>query len=200
MEPYIFTTRNGIHILNLQLTMRNLHEYHDKISDMVAKGGTLLFVSTKQQASEIIKQEAIRCGMPYVNHRWLGGTLTNWETIRQSIERLKKLEQQRDSGELDQLTKKEALFIERKITKLQRRLGGIRDVTSLPDIVFIVDTQHDATAIRECNTLDIPVIALLDSNSNPDVVDYILPANDDAMRSIHLMVKAIADAVMDGQV
>ncbi len=199
MEPYIFTSRNGIHILDLQQTIKNLNKYHDLIRDTVMDGGEILFVGTKRQASETIAKEAKRCGMPYVNYRWLGGTLTNWATIRTRIQTLKDLEKRRDSGEFDLLTKKEALMLEREIDKLELRLGGIRDMNGLPDMVFIVDTVREDTAVRECNILDIPLIALVDSNSNPDEVDYILPANDDAMRAINLMVKAIADAVIEGK-
>ncbi len=199
MDPYIFTSRNGIHILDLQQTIRNLNQYHDMIRDMVADGGIVLFVGTKRQAAETVKQEAGRCGMPHVNYRWLGGTLTNWTTIRKRIDQLKKLEQRRDKGEFERLTKKEALQLEREIDKLQLRLGGIRNMKRLPDLVFIVDTVREDTAVKECNILDIPVLALADSNTDPDVVDYILPANDDAMRAIKLMVAAVADAVLAGR-
>lgn len=199
MAPYIFTARNGIHILDLQQTIQELHKYHDMIRDIVAEGGTVLFVGTKRQAAETIRLEANRCGMPYVNHRWLGGTLTNWTTIRKRIETLKLLEKQRDSKEFDLLTKKEKLTKEREIEKLQLRLGGIRNMKKPPSLVFIVDTLREDTAVKECNILNIPVLALLDSNGNPDIIDYILPANDDAMRAIKLMVSAVADAVLDGR-
>ncbi len=198
MDNYIFTSRNGIHILDLQQTIKNLNNYHDMIRDLVAGGGVVLFVGTKRQAAETIRQEANRCGMPYVNHRWLGGTLTNWTTIRKRIDQLKKLEERRDKGEFDRLTKKEALQLEREIAKLQLRLGGIRNMKRPPELVFIVDTVREDTAVKECNILNIPVVALVDSNSDPDEVDYILPANDDAMRAIKLMVSAIADAVLAG--
>ncbi|MEO1667382.1 MAG: 30S ribosomal protein S2 [Chloroflexota bacterium] len=199
MDPYIFTSRNGIHILDLQQTIKHLNDYHDLIRDTVAGGGVVLFVGTKRQAAETIKQEANRCGMPYVNHRWLGGTLTNWTTIRKRIDQLKKLEQRRDKGEFERLTKKEALMLEREIEKLQLRLGGIRNMKKVPDLVFIVDTVREDTAVKECNILDVPIIALVDSNSDPDQIDYILPSNDDAMRAIKLMVSAIADAVLAGR-
>jgi len=199
MDPYIFTSRNGIHILDLQQTIKNLNKYHDLIRDTVLKGGEVLFVGTKRQAAETIAQEARRCGMPYVNYRWLGGTLTNWQTIRTRIQAMKDLEKRRDSGEFELLTKKEALTLEREIEKLNLRLGGIRNMNGIPDLVFIVDTVREDTAVRECNILNIPVVALVDSNSNPDEVDYILPANDDAMRAIKLMVKAVADAVIEGK-
>lgn len=199
MEPYIFTTRNGIHILDLQQTIVNLHEYHDMISSIVADGGTVLFVGTKRQAAETIRQEANRAGMPYVNYRWLGGTLTNWTTIRNRIETMKKLEQQRDKGDFKYLTKKEALSKEREIEKLNLRLEGLRNMKRIPDLVFIVDTLREETAVKECNILGIPVMALVDSNSDPDQIDHLLPANDDAMRAIKLMVSAVADAVIAGK-
>ena len=199
MSPYIFTQRNGIHILDLQQTIKNLHEYHDMIRDTVADGGVVLFVGTKRQAAETIRQEANRCGMPYVNHRWLGGTLTNWETIRRRIEALKGLEKERDSGQWELLPKKEQLMKQREVEKLQLRLGGIRNMKRVPDLVFVVDAIREDTAVNECNILEIPVMALLDTNGDPDQIDYILPANDDAMRAIKLMVAAVADAVLAGR-
>ena len=199
MEPYIFTKRNGIHILDLQQTLRNLHEYYDMVRDLSADGGTILFVGTKRQAQETVTREAQRCGMPYVTYRWLGGTLTNWRTIRDRIDTLKDLEKRRDEGEFELLTKKEALMLERKIAKLQLRLGGIRNMKRLPDIMLVVDTEREDTAVKEANILDIPVLALVDSNSDPDTVDYIVPANDDAMRSIRLIVSLFASAVLEGK-
>ncbi|MEO0561345.1 MAG: 30S ribosomal protein S2 [Chloroflexota bacterium] len=199
MSPYIFTQRNGIHILDLQQTIKNLHEYHDMIRDIVAGGGTVLFVGTKRQAAETIRQEAGRCGMPYVNYRWLGGTLTNWQTIRKRIDAMKALEEDRDSGKFELLTKKESLTKEREIEKLNLRLGGIRNMKKVPDLVFVVDVIREDTAVKECNILNIPVLALLDTNGDPDQIDYILPSNDDAMRAIKLMVAAVADAVLAGR-
>lgn len=199
MKPYIFAERNGIHIVDLQQTIVNLNKFHDMVRDLVAGGGTILFVGTKRQAQESIRREAERCRMPYVNHRWLGGTLTNWRTIRERIDALKKLERRRDAGEFDLLTKKEALILSREIEKLQLRLGGIRDMRRLPDMLLVVDTVRESTAVKEANTLNIPVIALVDTNSDPDVVDYIIPANDDAVRAIKLLVGAFADAVLEGQ-
>lgn len=199
MQPYIFTQRNGIHILDLQQTIRNLNQYYDMVRDMVRGGGTVLFVGTKRQAQETIAEEAARCNMPYINTRWLGGTLTNWRTIRSRIEMLKKLETRRDNGEFELLTKREAMMLNREIDKLQDRLGGIRNMKKEPDLIVIVDTFRETTAVKEANSLNIPVLALVDSNSNPDVVDYILPANDDAMRSIKLMIGALADAVIEGR-
>lgn len=199
MKPYIFTDRNGIHIIDLQQTIVNLNEYYDLIRDTVQRGGTVLFVGTKRQAQEAIASEAERCGMPYINHRWLGGTLTNWRTIFARIETLKKLERRQENGELDLLSKKEGLIIARKIEKLQLRLGGIRNMKRLPDLIVIVDTRREATAVKEANTLKIPVLALADTNSDPDDIDYIIPANDDAVRAIKLLIGALADAVEEGR-
>jgi len=199
MRPYIFTERNGIHIIDLQQTIVNLNRYYDMIRDLVADGGTVLFVGTKRQAQEAVATEAERCGMPYINHRWLGGTLTNWRTIRERIDTLKRLEKRRDSGEFDLLSKKEALILARKIEKLQLRLGGIRNMRRLPDMLIVVDTKREATAVKEANSLNIPVMALADTNSDPDEIDYIIPANDDAVRAIKLILGALADAVLEGQ-
>lgn len=199
MAPFIFGQRNGIHIIDLRQTIANLNNYYDKVRDIAANGGTVLFVGTKRQAQETIAKEAERCGMPYVNQRWLGGTLTNWRTIKDRIETLKKLEARRDKGEFELLTKKEGLLLERKIEKLNLRLGGIREMKRLPEIVIVVDTPREFTAVNESNILNIPVLALADTNSDPDVIDYIVPANDDAMRSIKLLVGAFADAVLEGK-
>jgi small subunit ribosomal protein S2 len=199
MKPYIFTERNGIHIIDLQQTLVNLNEYYDLVRDKVAQGGTVLFVGTKRQAQEAVAREAERCEMPYINHRWLGGTLTNWNTIRRRIETLKQLEKRRDSGDFDRLTKKEVLLLNRKIEKLQIRLGGIRNMRRLPDVLFIVDVKREATAVKEANSLKIPTMALADTNSNPDEIDYIIPGNDDAVRAIKLLVGAIADAAIEGE-
>ncbi|MBL8119839.1 MAG: 30S ribosomal protein S2 [Anaerolineae bacterium] len=199
MAPYIFTERNGIHIIDLQQTLANINTYYDQIRDIISKGGTVLFVGTKRQAQETIASEAARCGMPYVNHRWLGGTLTNWRTIRDRIETLKKLEKRRDAGEFELLTKKEGLVLNRKIEKLQLRLGGIRDMKKPPDMLLIVDTIRESTAVKEANILGIPVLALADTNSDPDSIDFIIPANDDAVRAIKLVIGAFAEAVIEGQ-
>ena len=198
MDEFIFMQRNGIHIIDLQITLKNLHSFHDMIANLVAGGGNVLFVGTKRQAQEIVQREAARCGMPYINYRWLGGTLTNWKTIRSRIDTLKQLEKRRDAGEFDRLTKKEGLVLERKIAKLQLRLGGIREMKSTPELLIVVDAEREHTAVKEANILKIPVLALVDTNANPDLVDHILPANDDAMRSIRLLIGALADAVMEG--
>ena len=198
MDEFIFTQRNGIHIIDLQITLANLHRFHDQLANLIAGGGSVLFVGTKRQAQEIVQREAARCAMPYVNYRWLGGTLTNWKTIRSRIDTLKQLEQRRDAGEFDRLTKKEGLVLERKIAKLQLRLGGIREMTRVPDMLIVVDAEREFTAVKEANILNIPVMALVDTNADPDMVDHILPANDDAMRSIRLLIGALADAVNEG--
>jgi small subunit ribosomal protein S2 len=199
MKPYIFTERNGIHIIDLQQTMEALTEVFDLVRDVVSQGGKVLFVCTKRQGQETIELEAGRCGMPYVNARWLGGTLTNWQTIRSRIQELDDLERQRDEGLFDLLTKREALTLERRIDKLQERLGGIREMTSLPDLLFVVDVHREETAIHEANLLEIPVIALVDTNCDPSTVDYVVPSNDDAIRAIKLMTSIIADAVLEGK-
>ena len=199
MKPYIFTERNGIHIIDLQQTIANLNTYYDMVRDMAARGETVLFVGTKRQAQEAIAREAERCGMPYINQRWLGGTLTNWTTIRKRIDTLKQLEKRRDNGEFELISKKEALILNRKIEKLQQRLGGIRNMRKLPELLIVVDTKREATAVKEANTLDISVLALADTNSNPDDIDYIIPANDDAVRAIKLLLSAFADAVAEGE-
>ena len=198
MDEFIFTQRNGIHIIDLQITLKNLNAFHDMIAKTIAEGGTVLFVGTKRQAQEIVQREAARCGMPYVTYRWLGGTLTNWKTIRSRIDTLAQLEKRRDAGEFDRLTKKEALVLERKISKLQLRLGGIREMKRIPDMLLVVDAEREHTAVKEANILKIPVMALIDTDANPDMIDHILPANDDAMRSIRLLIGALADAVLEG--
>jgi len=199
MKPYIFTERNGIHIIDLQITLQTLEEAYAVVRDIVAEGGTVLFVGTKRQAQETIELEAKRCGMPYVNLRWLGGTLTNWRTIRSRIDELENLERRRDEGEFDLLTKKEALSLNRRIEKLEARLGGIREMHKLPELLFVVDVRQEATAIHEANLLKIPVVALVDTNCDPTVVDYVIPSNDDAIRAIKLLTSKIADAVLEGK-
>ncbi len=199
MAPYIFTQRNGIHIIDLQQTIANLNAYYDIVRDIVAKGGNVLFVGTKRQAQETVAQEAVRCGMPYVNQRWLGGTLTNWRTIRERIDTLKKLEVRREKGEFELLTKREALMLNREIDKLNLRLGGIREMRRLPELVIVVDTRRESTAVKEANVLGIPVMALVDTNCDPRQIDYVLPGNDDAMRAIKLIIEAFANAVIEGR-
>ncbi|HIE39082.1 MAG TPA: 30S ribosomal protein S2 [Anaerolineales bacterium] len=198
MRSYIFTERNGVHIIDLQQTMVALEEARSLVRDTVAEGGTILFVGTKRQAQDTIAQEAQRCDMPYVNQRWLGGTLTNWRTIRQRIDYLLDLEARRDRGEFDLLTKREALGLRRQIEKLNRRLGGIKNMTRLPHLLYVVDVRREATAVKEANALGIPIIAIVDTNCDPDYIDYVIPANDDAIRAIRLITGLIADAVLEG--
>jgi small subunit ribosomal protein S2 len=199
MKPYIFTERNHIHIIDLQQTVKSLEEAYELVRDTIAKSGSILFVGTKRQAQETIQLEATRCGMPWVTARWLGGTLTNWTTIRQRINELDRLERMRDRGEFDLLTKKEALGLHRKIERLEMLIGGIRNMATLPDLLFIVDVRREDTAVHEANLLDIPVVAMVDTNCDPDDIDYIIPSNDDAIRAIKLIVGKIADAVLDGK-
>lgn len=199
MREYIFTERNGIHILDLQQTAKSLTSTYNLVSETVSKGGTVLFVGTKRQAQETIRDEATRCGMPYVTERWLGGTLTNWVTIQQRIRELERLERLRDSGDIQRLTKKEGLMIEREIRRLEIRLSGIRNMVDLPDLIFIVDIGREATAVHEANLKTVPVIAMVDTNYNPKDIDYVIPSNDDAIRAIKLVVGKIADAVLEGK-
>jgi small subunit ribosomal protein S2 len=199
MKPYIFTERNGIHIIDLQQTVSLLDQAYTLVRDTAASGGIVLFVGTKRQAQEAIQKEAERCGMPYINQRWLGGTLTNWKTIKDRINELKKLEERRDTGDFERLTKKEGLILSREIVKLQERLGGIRDMNRPPNLLFIVDVRREDTAVHEANILNVPVIALVDTNCDPSGVDYVIPANDDAIRAIKLLTARIADAVLEGK-
>jgi len=199
MKPYIFTERNGIHIIDLQQTVRYLRGAYDRVRDTVAQGGTVLFVGTKRQAQETVQVEAERCGMPYVIERWLPGTLTNWMTIHQRIMELERLEKMRDTGEIDRLVKKEGLMIERKIKRLLFHLSGIRHMNGVPDMVFIIDITREDTAVHEANLKGIPVVAMVDTNCNPNNIDYIIPGNDDAIRAIKLMTSTIADAVLEGK-
>jgi small subunit ribosomal protein S2 len=198
MGPYIFTERKGVHIIDLQQTLQTLDVVCELVQDTVAAGGAVLFVGTKRQAQVTIAREAERCGMPYVNLRWLGGTLTNWQTIRQRIDHLHNLEARRERGDFDLLTKKEALEKEREIEKLNQRFGGIKEMRELPDLLFVVDVQREATAVAEADKLDIPIIAMVDTNCNPDPIDYVIPSNDDAIRAIRLITRTIADAVLKG--
>jgi small subunit ribosomal protein S2 len=199
MKPFIFTERNGIHIIDLQQTLKAVNEAYQVVVDAVANGGSILFVGTKRQAQETIAREAVRCGMPYVNERWLGGTLTNWRTIRQRIEYLKNLEARRERGEFALITKKEALVLSREIDKLNIRIGGIREMKSLPSLLFVVDVRREHTAVREANILDIPIIAMVDTNCDPDLIDYVIPSNDDAIRAIKLLASVMADAALEGK-
>jgi small subunit ribosomal protein S2 len=198
MKPYIFTERNGIHILDLQQTLVTIEKTFDLVRNTVAEGNSVLFVGTKRQAQDAIAREATRASQPYVNQRWLGGTLTNWQTIRQRIDHLDKLEERRDAGEFELLKKKERLQLAREIEKLTIRLGGIRKMNGLPALLFVVDVNNEETAVREANILNIPIVAMVDTNCNPDPIDYVIPSNDDAIRAIKLISSKMADAALEG--
>ncbi|MCI0521757.1 MAG: 30S ribosomal protein S2 [Chloroflexi bacterium] len=199
MKPYIFTERNGIHIIDLQKTVKSLEQAYAVVRDSVAGGGTVLFTGTKRQAQETIQSEAMRCGMPYVTTRWLGGMLTNWRTIRQRINEMERIERMRERGDFERITKKEGLLLNRKVERLDTMLGGIRIMTRLPDLLFVIDVRREATAIHEANLLKIPVIALVDTNCDPRDVDFVIPSNDDAIRAIKLLVGKMADAALEGR-
>ena len=198
MKPYIFTERNSIHIIDLQQTVKALNSAYNLVRDTVADGGTVMFVGTKRQAQETIMEEAVRCGMPYVTERWLGGMITNWVTIQQRIRELDRLEKMKETGEIKLLTKKEGLLIEREIKRLLIHLSGVRKMTRTPDLLFVVDVSQEDTAIHEANLKEIPVIGMVDTNCDPRNVDYVIPSNDDAIRAIKLIVGKIADAVIEG--
>ncbi|MBN1643134.1 MAG: 30S ribosomal protein S2 [Anaerolineae bacterium] len=199
MKSYIFTERNGIHIIDLQQTISRLEQAYALVRDTVAEGGRVLFVGTKRQAQASIAEQAERCGMPYVNQRWLGGTLTNWRTIQERIEKLHELETQREIGAWDQLPKHEALGLEREVAKMNARFGGIKDMKALPDLLFVIDVHREKNAIQEANKLDIPVVAVVDTNCDPAPIDYVIPGNDDAIRAIKLMATKMADATLEGR-
>ncbi len=198
MKSYIFGERNGIYILDLKQTMYGLDSAYTFLKETAAKGGKILFVGTKKQAQEPISQQAERCGMPWINQRWLGGMLTNFVTMRSRINRMEELEAMVEDGRMATLPKKEQAVLGKELDKLQKNLGGVRDMTSLPQAIFVVDSKREEISIREANRLHIPVVSLLDTNSDPDVVDYGIPANDDAIRSVALMCEIAADAVLAG--
>ena len=199
MGKYIFGARNKIHIINLEHTLPALNEAIDVIEKMASSNNKILFVGTKRSASKIIKEEASRVGQPFVNHRWLGGMLTNFKTIRQSIKRLRDLEVMREDGTFEKLTKKEVLMATREQEKLERSIGGIKNMGGLPDALFVIDADHEHIAIKEANNLGIPVFSIVDTNSNPDGVDFIIPGNDDAIRAVNLYLTAVAAAVREGR-
>lgn len=199
MSEYIFGSRNKIHIINLEKTLPLFNDALTHLENLGASKRKVLFVGTKRAASEIVKREASRVGMPYVTHRWLGGMLTNYKTIRQSIRRLRDLEAQQNDGTLDKLTKKESLMRQREMDKLELSIGGIKDMGGLPDALFVVDVDHERIAITEANKLGIPVIGIVDTNSDPDGVDYVIPGNDDAIRAIEIYVTSVADAIASGR-
>lgn len=199
MGQFIFGARNKVHIINLEKTVPLFNEALNFLQSVSARKGKILFVGTKRAAGEAVKESALKCGQYYVNKRWLGGMLTNWKTVRQSINRLKELESQSADGTFDKLTKKEVLLLQREMTKLENSLGGIKDMGGLPDAIFVVDADHEHIAITEARNLGIPVIAVVDTNSNPDGVDYIIPGNDDAIRAVQLYTNAVADSVLQGR-
>jgi len=199
MAPYIFGHRNKIHIINLEKTLALYQEALKFVRQLAANKGNILFVGTKRQAREILHEEAVRCGMPYVDHRWLGGMLTNFKTVKLSIKRLKEMEGMAEDGSLERLSKKEALGIQRETAKLQRSLGGIKDLPSLPDALFIIDVGYHKGAVTEAVKLGIPVVAVIDTNHSPDKIDYVIPGNDDSSRAIRLYARGMADAVLEGR-
>jgi small subunit ribosomal protein S2 len=199
MSPYIFTKRNGIHIIDLRQTVQYLDEVYELVRDTIARGGSVLYVGTKRQAQDTIAREAARVGMPYVNQRWLGGTLTNWKTIKARLDTLKRIEKENAEGMYAKMTKQERLMIERKLDRLELRMGGLRVMKRLPDLVFIVDVRREYTAVKEANILGIPIIGIVDTNSDPDEIDFVIPANDDAIRAIKVLTETISNAVLEGQ-
>ncbi|MCP3427769.1 30S ribosomal protein S2 [Opacimonas viscosa] len=199
MKPFIFGARNKVHIINLEKTVPLFNEALGFISGVAQKKGKVLFVGTKRAAGEAVKEAALKCDQFYVNKRWLGGMLTNWKTVRQSIKRLKDLEVQSTDGTFDKLTKKEVLMLQREMTKLESSLGGIKNMGGLPDVIFVIDADHEHIAVTEARNLGIPVVGVVDTNSNPDGVDYIIPGNDDAIRAVQLYTNAVADAVIAGR-
>lgn len=199
MKPFIFGARNKIHIINLEQTVPMFNDALSFLQHTASNNGKILFVGTKRAAAETIKEQATACNQYFVNHRWLGGMLTNWKTVRQSIKRLKDLEAQSQDGTFEKLTKKEALVNTREMEKLEKSLGGIKNMGGLPDVLFVIDADHEHIAIKEANNLGIPVVAVVDTNSNPDGVDYVIPGNDDAIRAIQLYLSAAAQASVEGR-
>ncbi len=199
MKPYIYGARNGIYIIDLQQTVKMFDDAYQFIVRTVSQGEEVLFVGTKRQAQATIEEQAQRCGMPYVNHRWLGGTLTNFKVIRTSVERLKKIEEMAAEGKLDLLPKKEVLRVQREYAKLERNVGGIKNMERLPGALFVVDPNHEEIAVREARKMGIPVVAIVDTNCDPDMIDYIIPGNDDAIKAIRLFTTKIADACIEGR-
>jgi small subunit ribosomal protein S2 len=199
MAPYIFGQRNKIHIVNLEKTLAMYNDACKFVRTLASNKGTILFVGTKRQARDIMREEATRCGSPYVDYRWLGGMLTNYKTVKQSIKRLRDMEQLTQDGSVDRLSKKEALQLQRELSKLERSLGGIKEMNGLPDALFVVDVGYQKGAVQEANKLNIPVVAIVDSNNSPDGVAHVIPGNDDASRAIRLYARGIADAILEGR-
>jgi small subunit ribosomal protein S2 len=199
MAPFIFGDRNKIHIINLEKTLPLYKDAVNFVGSMAANRGQILFVGTKRSAQDVMMEEAQRCGMPFVNHRWLGGMLTNWKTVKQSIKRLKDLTTMSQDGTFERLTKKEALTLSREMEKLERSLGGIKDMPGVPDVMFVVDVGHEKIAVAEAKKLGIPVVGIVDTNNSPEGIDYIIPGNDDAIRAIRLYTQGVADAIIAGR-
>jgi small subunit ribosomal protein S2 len=199
MANYIFGHRNKIHIINLEKTLAKYNEAMAFVKKLVAKKGTIMFVGTKRQAREIIAEEALRCGMPCVDERWLGGMLTNFKTVKQSIKRLREMEVMAEEGAFEKMSKKEGLMLQRELTKLQKSLGGIKDMNGLPDALFVIDVGYHKIAVTEANKLGIPVIGVVDTNHNPAGIDYIIPGNDDSSRAIRLYARGVADSILEGK-
>jgi len=198
MAPYIFGSRNGIHIIDLQKTLRMANESYDFMRELAAAGGRVLFVGTKRQATDAVKEESTRAGQYFVNHRWLGGMLTNFQTVQQSVRKMKDLQRKKEEGTFDLVTKKEALKLQNDLDKLERTLGGVQEMTHLPDCLFVVDVQKEELAVKEAQKLGIPVVAIVDSNCNPTGIDYVVPGNDDAIRAVRLFCSKMADAIVEG--
>ncbi len=198
MAPYIFGSRNGIHIIDLQKTLRMANESYDFMRELAAAGGRVLFVGTKRQARDAVKEESARAGQYYVNHRWLGGMLTNFQTVQQSVRKMKELKRKKEEGVFDLITKKEALKLQNDLDKLERTLGGVEEMSHLPDCLFVIDVQKEELAVKEAQKLGIPVVAVVDSNCNPTGIDYVVPGNDDAIRAVRLFCSKIADAIIEG--
>jgi small subunit ribosomal protein S2 len=199
MRSFIFTERNGVHIIDLQQTMTRLDKAYEIVRDVAAKGGSVLFVGTKKQAQDIVATEAARASMPWVSMRWLGGTLTNFQTIRKRIDYLINLESRKQVGELERLTKKEQLLLQREMDRLNNRLGGIKELKKLPELLFIVDTRREELAVKEAMVLGLPIVAMVDTNTDPDPINYVIPANDDAIRAVQLLTGKMADACIEGR-
>ncbi len=199
MRRFIFGERNGIYIVDLHQTLDRIDTAYRFVREDVARGGSVLFVGTKKQAQEPVERQAVACGMPYVNFRWLGGMLTNFQTVHSRVAKLRELQRQVDSGEVDLMSKKEGLKVRRDLAKLERNLGGIKNLEKLPSIIFVIDTKKEHIAVTEANRLHIPVVAVVDTNCDPDVIDYVIPGNDDAIRSANLMCRVISDAVKEGR-
>ena len=199
MAEYIFTERNGIYIIDLQKTVKMVDSAYNYVKDVAANGGIVLFVGTKKQAQDSIEEEAKRAGQYYINHRWLGGTLTNWKTIQSRIKRLKELKEMAEDGTFDRLPKKEVAVLTKQLEKLERFLGGIEDMPRIPDVLYVVDPHKEQIAVREAQKLHIPIVAMVDTNSDPDDIDVIIPSNDDAIRAVRLITATMADAVIEGK-